>query len=460
MIQFDKEWLAFMRDLFPKGTQIQCSSEKGRVPALSGELGAVEYIDDSGIFHCALEDGRILVAAIDEGCFRVDLREQTEPAGKERHQTLKDRNQNLPECGERHRLQRMAILSVVNSERLPEWAAGILFPPLRSILVLPGEEGKIVEAGALGRSIRRQLHADHLDCVGDCSENESINIYCDQDAKTKCLPFNRCLHGMNYYGPILINGMHEEDRSLTDLEMANLLQCLDAPFAFQEKRIVSEINKDTFWELIDQGREQCSQDVYTLAQWLEDRLMELGPEQALNFDYISHAYRAAAYKYGLWNAASILCDGCTDDGFTDFRGWLIAQGRDVYMAALKDPDSLADVPTNRDCCCETLCYVGSYAYEELTGRDINQDFDPDISRALAEQIKPDIVYGEGIGYPYTWSETAAYLPKLCAKYMAPEELAWLIGQHNDTWNVTSLEIQEARKTAQKSKKVQNRGDAR
>ena len=223
---------------------------------------------------------------------------------------------------------------------------------------------------------------------------------------------------------------------------------------------ISEINKDTFWTLIDQGREQCGQNVHALAQWLEDRLMELGPEQALNFDYIAHAYRAAAYKYGLWNAASIMCDGCTDDGFTDFRGWLIAQGRDVYMAALKDPDSLADVPTDRDCCCETLCYVGSYAYEELTGRDINQDFDPDISRALAEQIKPDIVYGEGIGYPYTWSETAAYLPKLCAKYMAPEELAWLIGQHNDTWNVTSLEIQEARKTAQKSKKVQNRGDAR
>lgn len=43
---------------------------------------------------------------------------------------------------------------------------------------------------------------------------------------------------MNYYGPILINGMHEEDRSLTDLEIANLLQCLDAPSAFQEKRIV------------------------------------------------------------------------------------------------------------------------------------------------------------------------------------------------------------------------------
>ena len=87
---------------------------------------------------------------------------------------------------------------------------------------------------------------------------------------------------------------------------------------------IAKINKDTFWTLINQGREQCGQDVHALAQWLEDRLMELGPEQALNFDYIAHAYRAAAYKYGLWNAASIMCDGCTDDGFTDFRGWLIA----------------------------------------------------------------------------------------------------------------------------------------
>ena len=133
------------------------------------------------------------------------------------------------------------------------------------------------------------------------------------------------------------------------------------------------------------------------------------------------------------------------------------------MAALKDPDSLADVPipANRDCCCETLCYVGSYAYEELTGRDINQDFDPDISCALAEQIKPDIVYGDGIGYPYTWSETAAYLPRLCAKHMTPEELAWRINCHNDTWNITSPDIQEARATAQKSKKIKkNRGETR
>ena len=105
--------------------------------------------------------------------------------------------------------------------------------------------------------------------------------------------------------------------------------------------------------------------------------------------------------------------------------------------------------------------MGDSAYEELTGRSTYEDFDPAQYRALKEELKKDIVYGEGIGYPYTWSETAAYLPKLCAKYMEANDLARLIGQRNDTWNVTSPEIQAARATAQKSKKVKKeRGDVR
>ena len=224
---------------------------------------------------------------------------------------------------------------------------------------------------------------------------------------------------------------------------------------------VTEINKDTFWVLIGQAKEQCGQDMDAFAQWLEDRLMEMSPEQALNFDNIVHGYRDLAYKYGLWAAAAILCDGCTDDGFVDFRGWLIAQGREVYMAALKDPDSLTDVPACDNYYFESLGYVGDLTYAKLTGRDGYSSFDRNTYQALVDELKKDVVYGEGIDYPYTWSETAAYLPRLCAKYLAPERLAWLIQNHDDTWNVTSPDIQEARATAQKSKKVKkNRGESR
>ena len=42
-------------------------------------------------------------------------------------------------------------------------------------------------------------------------------------------------------------------------------------------------------------------------------------------------------------AASLILGGCSDDGFEYFRGWLIAQGREVFERSVADPDSLADL---------------------------------------------------------------------------------------------------------------------
>ena len=108
---------------------------------------------------------------------------------------------------------------------------------------------------------------------------------------------------------------------------------------------VTEINKDTFWTLIDQAKEAPGDP----NEWLMKKLMSMGPEQAKRFDTIARVYMDAAYQYGLWTAASVMdrC-GCSDDGFLDFRAWLIGQGRKVYMDALKDPDSLADAPSYED----------------------------------------------------------------------------------------------------------------
>ena len=166
-------------------------------------------------------------------------------------------------------------------------------------------------------------------------------------------------------------------------------------------------------------------------------------------------YASLAYQYGLWTAASVMeRGGCTDDGFIDFRGWLIAQGREVYMAALKDPDSLADAADYQDQRFVCLPHMGDRAYEELTGREIYEDFDPAGYDALKSELKQDIVYGDGIGYPYDAADAQVYLPRLCQRYM-PE------GVNIGTWNINSLEIRAARATAQKSKKIKkDRGDSR
>ena len=109
----------------------------------------------------------------------------------------------------------------------------------------------------------------------------------------------------------------------------------------------------------------------------------------------------------------------------------------------------------------SLAYIGDKVYEKLTGKNAYDSIDRAAYEKLEQELARDIQYGEGIGYPYTWSETADYLPKLCGKYLTPEDLATLIQYHNDTWNPTSREVQQARKTAVKEKKRTHRGgDAR
>lgn len=350
VIQFDAKWLAFMRELFPKGTEIRCANRKDHIPALAGKTGIIEQIDDAGLFHCSLEDGGTLAAAIDEGCFQVNLREQTAPANKESLRFFMER-------GGGYDSRHMAILNAIDLCWLPRWAPDILFPLPRSA-------------------------------------------------------------------------------------------------------IVPEVNKDTFWELIAQAKAVCGQNLEASAEWIRGQLLVLGPEQVLNFDNIRYGYSNLAYQYGLWTAASFMLDGCTDDGFIDFRGWLIAQGRDVYMAALKDPDTLADVPLYGGGCFESLAYIGDNAYERMTGKNNYDCFDRPAYEKLKQELAQDIQYGEGIGYPYKWSETAAYLPRLCAKYLTPEDLAIMIRHHDDTWNLTSPEVRQARETASKGKKKKDRGEAR
>ena len=66
------------------------------------------------------------------------------------------------------------------------------------------------------------------------------------------------------------------------------------------------------------------------------------------------------------------------------------------MAALKDPDSLASITTDGQCCFECISYAGNYAYEKLTGRNANGCFDRVTYLALVEELKKDIVYGKGV----------------------------------------------------------------
>lgn len=199
------------------------------------------------------------------------------------------------------------------------------------------------------------------------------------------------------------------------------------------KEPISEINKDSFWDLIHEAKNACGQDMDAMLAYLKDRLVSMGPTQAQNFHDIIHAYEDLADKFGLWDAAGIMKEyGCSDDGFIDFRAWLIAQGREVYFAALADPDSLADVVPYGDCCFEQLSYVGDYAYEQLTGKSAYDQTDWSAYEALLMKLEQDIVYKDGIEFPREGADLKKYLPRLCAKH--PE---W---DGQTRWNLQLKEI--------------------
>jgi Protein of unknown function (DUF4240) len=123
---------------------------------------------------------------------------------------------------------------------------------------------------------------------------------------------------------------------------------------------------------------------------------------------------AAANLIDLWGAAYLINGGCSDDGFHDFRAWLIGRGRHVYESALKNPDTLADVLDGEPVSEFGLDVAAARVYEETTGKD---DFYDRLDRAEADLPPPP---PEGIDWDFEdETEMRSRFPRLFRLYAAP-----------------------------------------
>ena len=209
---------------------------------------------------------------------------------------------------------------------------------------------------------------------------------------------------------------------------------------------ITEINRDTFWALLDRAADVCGPDLSVEDEWLADQIRTMEPQQALRFHHIAQGYMQLSDKYGLWSAARLMSECCidTDCSFADFRGWLIAQGKESYLTALKDPDSLADLEPYGGCTFDSLYFVGRSIYEGKTGFRPHQVGMPEGLQRELELLSADIVYAPNIDYPLEWNELGRYLPRLCDRYMPPEQIR-ANAKLDPMWNPALPEIQFARK---------------
>ena len=107
------------------------------------------------------------------------------------------------------------------------------------------------------------------------------------------------------------------------------------------------MNKEQFWNIVNEVHSSTDpRNQKEVLAALRNRLRNLPSEEILEWKQIFSFYQDAARRNDLWAAGAAMGAHSSDDGFMDFRSWLISQGHDVYMSALKDPESLVSVNTD------------------------------------------------------------------------------------------------------------------
>jgi hypothetical protein len=180
------------------------------------------------------------------------------------------------------------------------------------------------------------------------------------------------------------------------------------------------MTEEQFWCIIAESHEGdtselVSEDQQRQVKRLKELLRPLTIEGLLDFDDILAQTFFEADRWDLMAAATIINIGCcSDDGFMDFRYWLISMGKAVYEDALIDPDSLANVRVVQIAFQEPYSwrtqfgdcgYVVRPIYEEKTGEEMPLfDYGPSVG-TMGEEF--DFDDGE---------EMNRRFPKLMAAY--------------------------------------------
>ncbi len=129
--------------------------------------------------------------------------------------------------------------------------------------------------------------------------------------------------------------------------------------------MADEMPQDRFWQLIS-GSVTANEDGSVDASALRDALASLPTEEVVGFAHRLDACFSRSRTWALWGAAELIHDGAPDDTFDYFRSWLIGRGRAVFEAAMRDPDSLADVATS-EALDDVVYDAADVAYRDQTG---------------------------------------------------------------------------------------------
>jgi hypothetical protein len=140
------------------------------------------------------------------------------------------------------------------------------------------------------------------------------------------------------------------------------------------------MDEKQFWNILEESKRgtNISQDAQMAS--LRALLDRLDLDEIVAFDRIFDEMRAKSYTHDLWGAAYLINGGCSDDGFEYFRRALIAEGRQKFEAAVRDPETLAEW-IEEETEFEEIYYIAREAYRAKAGTEDFPEHDLRFPRA-------------------------------------------------------------------------------
>ena len=187
------------------------------------------------------------------------------------------------------------------------------------------------------------------------------------------------------------------------------------------------MKREDFWNLIDETNQLCpTHDQESIMAVATDKLLKLSVKDILDFHMIQQEYLGAAYRNALPAASEAMAATPSYDGLQAFIYWLISRGKEVFINAVNDPDTLADVPKAGE-----KIEFRSFGFAAYTAYSMKMDrIDPenmsDIYSALNsldyDGLAPETWEAIHIDFGYVWAEQGQGEPRWLDKWQAVMEL--------------------------------------
>ncbi len=165
-----------------------------------------------------------------------------------------------------------------------------------------------------------------------------------------------------------------------------------------------------FWSFIDKSRAMTAPDVDTQRQCehVSELLAAMSEEVIVGFELTLRSLIRKANHFKVMAACKI-CEGhVSDDSYLYFRAGLVSFGRDVYYAALEDPDVCAEaLVLNTEG--EDVLYIADNAFIKKFGEDTDKPLPRDLA---IDYLNYDFDLDEPTGEDWTEEELPQKYPRL------------------------------------------------